>query len=123
MFRLPVGRGCSVQYWTLFRKTSQMSAVKFWPLRTGLIPFGDWGMPGEGPGCPSLLSGPSTPGKEKPRVRRGQSTGNKVLEGRISPRFDRQKSSSVFLPSSIETGVAGAGSVTEPVTSGSSSAG
>jgi hypothetical protein len=43
--------------------------------------------------------------------------------GAAAPRFDRQKSSSVFLPSRIETGVVGAGSVTEPITSGSSSAG
>jgi hypothetical protein len=31
------------------RPLCRTSAVKVWPLRTGLIPSGDWGMLGEGP--------------------------------------------------------------------------
>jgi hypothetical protein len=54
-----------------------------WPTASSLVAFkppqltasslrGIGGMPGEGPGCPSLLSGPSTRAKKKPRTRRGQ---------------------------------------------------
>jgi hypothetical protein len=60
----------------------------------------------------------------KPRTRRGLAAKklHRTLIGG-QPVLKFQKSSSQFLPSSIEIGAGGDGSATEPVTTGSSSTG
>jgi hypothetical protein len=58
---------------------------------------------------------------KKPRTRGGarSSESSTNADWRFAPGLKTQKSSSQFLPSSIETGVVGDGSVPEPVTTGS----